>query len=145
MKSNYVDFVNDYKGLKEKAIEMSVRLNAISKHFVNMKNYKYVDFSIDGDDLELRHTEYGRCGEDDVFYFTIPVKVLFSEEECVKYIQDEQDKLDQKRLKLEKEKEEKLRKEEEQKRLNEIKKIEDEKKKLIELIQKYPELVKNNN
>ena len=108
-----------------------------------MKDYRHVDVTIDQDEVELKHTEYGRCGENDEFYFYIPTKVLFSEEECVKYIQSEQDKLEQKRLKLQQEKEEKLRKEEEQKRLNEIKKIEDEKKKLIELIEKYPELIKN--
>lgn len=143
MKSNYEDFVNDYKELKEKAMEMSVRLNAISKHFVNMKNFRYVEYEIDDDSVQISHTEYTRCGDDDTFYFTIPTKVLFCEEDCVKYIQDEQDKLEQKRLKLQQEKEEKLRKEEEQKRLNELKKIEEEKKKLIELSQKYPELVKN--
>lgn len=143
MKSNYEDFVNDYKELKEKSLEMSERLNKISKHFVNMKQFKTVNFEIDDDIIYLEHTEYTRCG-DDTFYFNIPIKILFSEDECVKYIQDEQDKLDQKRLKLKHETEEKLRKEEEQKRLNELKKIEEEKKKLIELFQKYPELVKNN-
>lgn len=142
MKSNYEDFVNDYKELKEKAIEMSSRLNEVSKHFVNMKNFKYVDFMIDLDEVELKYTEYTRCGDDE-FYFRIPTKVLFSEEECINYINTEKQKIEQKRLEIQREKEEKLRKEEEQKRLNEIKKIENEKKMLIELIQKYPELIKN--
>jgi len=143
MKSNYQDFMDDYNAIKEKAIEMSERLNKISKHFVNMKQFRYVDFSIDEGTVELRHTEYTRCGDDDVFYFTIPLKTLFSEEECVEYIKNEEDKLEQKRLQIQKEKEEKLRKEEEQKRLTELKKIEEEKKKLMELIEKYPELIKN--
>lgn len=143
MKSNYEDFMNDYNDLRNKSIEMSERLNKISKHFVNMKQFRTVNFEIDDDTIYLEHTEYTRCGDDDVFYFNIPIKVLFSEEECVKYIQLEQDKLDQKRLQIQKEKEEKLRKEEEQKRLTELKKIEEEKKKLMELIEKYPELIKN--
>ena len=144
MKTNYEDFVNDYKELKNKSIEMSERLNEISKHFVNMKNYKYdeIQFTIDDDNVELHYTQWNRCDNDE-FYFYIPVKVLFSEEECIKYIQIEQDKLEQKRLQIQKEKEEKLRKEEEQKRLNEIKKIEEDKKKLIELMEKYPEFIKN--
>jgi len=145
MKNNYEDFVNDYKALKNRAIDMSETLNKISKHFVNMKQFgNDVIFQIDEDDAQLEYTEYNRCG-DDTFYFNIPTKILFSEEECDKYIKNEENKLEQKRLQLEKEKEEKLRKEEEQKRLSEIKKIEDEKKKLKELIEKYPELIKINN
>lgn len=141
MKSNYQDFMNDYNDLRNKSIEMSERLNKISKHFVNMKQFETVNFEIDGDMVQLEHIEYNRCG-DDTFYFSIPVKILFDESECVEYIKNEEFKIEQKRLQLEKEKQEKLRKEEEQKRLNEIKKIEEEKKKLMELIEKYPELIK---
>lgn len=147
MKNNYVDFVNDYNDVKNKAIEMSSRLNSINKSSFNMKLVPPNDITMSldsmsyGYDVELHYTEYNRCDNDE-FYFNIPLNILFDDDKCDEYIKTEEDKIEQRKLKIKLEKEEKLRLIEQQRKLNELKKIEDDKKKLLELIEKYPELVK---
>lgn len=147
MKNNYVDFVNDYNDVKNKAIEMSSRLNSINKSSFNMKLVPPNDITMSldsmsyGYDVELHYTEYNRCDNGE-FYFNIPLNILFDDDKCDEYIKTEEDKIEQRKLKIKLEKEEKLRLIEQQRKLNELKKIEDDKKKLLELIEKYPELVK---
>lgn len=147
MKTNYNDFMNDWEELKIKAIGMSHQLSKFKRTVTDFSKFNINDIGHEIDEdyktklpiitISTSQNESCGCCYSDL-NFSVPINVLFTEKDFNEYIENEKYKIEQENIELQKQKEKEIKKEKEQKIENELKKIESEKKLLLELIQKYP-------